>query len=196
MFWPSVNSAVYPAQSADVANNRQVMKVVILPVHFAFGIFDMNRDVVLVFAEDDVGHFLLAKKYLTEQGVRNEMVRFPDGRSTLDFFFMQGTGPTRDPNREYVLILDIRMPGVDGFEVLRAIRADPELKDLPIIILSTTDNDEEVERCHELGCHAYIVKPVKYGSYIDAMRKVGLFPSLLSDGFVLQKQEPVKAGAD
>jgi CheY-like chemotaxis protein len=156
----------------------------------------MNRDVVFVFAEDDVGHFLLAKKYLAGQGVRNEMIRFPDGRTTLDFFLMQGEGPTRDPNREYVLILDIRMPRIDGIEVLRAIRADSELKDLPIIILSTTDNPDEVKRCHALGCHAYIVKPVKYGSYIDAMRKVGLFPSLLRDGFVLQKQEPAKAEAD
>ncbi len=151
----------------------------------------MNRDVVIVFAEDDAGHFLLAKRYLTEQGVRNEVIRFPDGRSTLDFFFMQGEGPRRDPDCEYVLILDIRMPGVDGIEVLRAIRADSEMKELPIIILSTTDNHEEIERCHALGCHAYIVKPVKYGSYIDAMRKVGLFPSLVGGGFILQRQEPV-----
>lgn len=149
---------------------------------------EMKRPVVLVFAEDDAGHFFLTKKYLTEQGVRNEMIRFPDGRTTLDFFFMKGDGLKRDPMCDYVLILDIRMPRIDGFEVLKTIRADGELGDLPVIILSTTDNPDEVARCERLGCHAYIVKPVKYGTYIDAMRKVGLFPSFVSDGFVLQRQ--------
>ena len=92
---------------------------------------------------------------------------------------------TMDPEKQYVLMLDIRMPGVDGIEILKVIQSDERLSDTPVIMLTTTDNPHEIERCYKLGCSAYIVKPVKYNTYIEAMRKVGLYPSIVADGVKL-----------
>ncbi|MGZ8940422.1 MAG: response regulator, partial [Limisphaerales bacterium] len=85
----------------------------------------------------------------------------------------------RDPHQSYVLLLDIRMPKVDGVEVLRRLKGDVSLKNLPVIMLTTTDDPEEVKRCHELGCSAYIQKPVDYDKFAEAVQRLGLFLELL-----------------
>lgn len=135
----------------------------------------MKKEVVILVTEDDKGHFSLIKKNLQRAGIWNEMVRFADGQELLDFLYMRGDGLKREHNVEYLLLLDIRMPKIDGIEVLAKIKQDKELKKIPIIILTTTDEPRVVERCHSLGCSIYIVKPVEYESFIDAIRKVGMF---------------------
>lgn len=87
----------------------------------------------------------------------------------------QGDGPQREPNTAYVLLLDIRMPKMDGTEVLEQIKADPELCKMPVIMITTTDDPREVAHCHELGCSNYVTKPVEYDSFVDAIRQLGLF---------------------
>ena len=79
----------------------------------------------------------------------------------------------------YLVLLDIRMPKVDGIEVLRRIKEDQELRKLPVIMLTTTDDMREVQRCHELGCNVYIQKPVDYDRFAEAIRRLGLFITLL-----------------
>lgn len=79
----------------------------------------------------------------------------------------------------FLILLDIRMPKVDGIEVLRRLKADPILHRLPVIMLTTTDDTREVERCHELGCNVYIQKPVDYDKFAEAIRRLGLFVMLL-----------------
>ena len=81
--------------------------------------------------------------------------------------------------RIYLILLDIRMPKVDGIEVLRRLKLDPELRKLPIIMLTTTDDTREVERCHQLGCSVYIQKPVDYERFAEAIRRLGMFISLM-----------------
>ncbi len=139
----------------------------------------MRRDVVILVAEDDDGHFSLIQKNLQRSGIWNDMVRFVDGQEALDFLFMKNGGPKREHSHKYLLLLDIRMPKVDGVEVLERIKQDPELRKMPVIILTTTDDPREIERCHRLGCSIYIVKPVEYEGFIDAIRKVGLFLSVV-----------------
>ena len=139
----------------------------------------MRRDVVILVAEDDDGHFSLIQKNLQRSGIWNDMVRFVDGQQTLDFLFMRDGGAKREHSHKYLLLLDIRMPKVDGVEVLERIKQDAELKKMPVIILTTTDDPREIERCHSLGCSIYIVKPVEYEGFIDAIRKVGLFLSVV-----------------
>jgi len=97
----------------------------------------------------------------------------------LDFFFKRGPGPASEPNQMYLVLLDIRMPKVDGIEVLRRLKGDPELHKLPVIMLTTTDDIREVERCHQLGCNVYIQKPVDYEKFAEAIRRLGLFVMLL-----------------
>ena len=135
----------------------------------------VTDEVVILIAEDDSGHAALIQKNLRRAGLRNPILVFGDGQAVLEFLFRRGAGPHRDPGRPYLLLLDIRMPKVDGIEVLRQIKADPELRKLPITMLTTTDDPHEIERCHLLGCSNYVTKPVDYDKFIEAIRQLGLF---------------------
>ncbi len=134
----------------------------------------MKEQVVILIAEDDPGHAVLIEKNLRRAGINNKIIRFADGHETLDFLFRRGEGPQREPGTAYVLLLDIRMPKVDGVEVLRHLKQDEELKKLPVIILTTADDPREVEYCHRLGCGVYITKPVESDRFVEAMRQLGL----------------------
>ena len=141
----------------------------------------MKEEVTILIAEDDDGHFSLIKKNLQRSGICNEIIRFTDGQQALDYIFpeKQEIRAGRKPSHEYLLLLDIRMPKVDGVAVLNRIRQDEEFKKMPVIMLTTTDDPREIERCHSLGCSVYVVKPVEYESFIEAIRKVGLFLSVV-----------------
>ena len=138
----------------------------------------MTEEVVILIAEDDAGHFALIKKNLWRSCIANEILQFKDGQEILDFFFGEGDGPTRKKNAKYVLLLDIRMPKVDGREVLRRMKGDPELRKIPVIMLTTTDEEAEVENCYDLGCSFYIVKPADYNMFMEAVGNLGTFLSL------------------
>ncbi|MBI5772384.1 MAG: response regulator [Verrucomicrobia bacterium] len=139
----------------------------------------MTKEVVILIADDDAGHVRLIEKNLTRAGLHNPILRFENGQDTLDFLFQRGDGPKRKHDTSYLLLLDIRMPKVDGVEVLRQIKADAELKKIPVTMLTTTDDPREVERCHGLGCSTYIVKPVDYEKFAEAIKSLGLFISLV-----------------
>ncbi len=137
-----------------------------------------NAPTVLI-AEDDEGHAILVQQTLKEAGLGNSIHHFKDGQAILDYLFRRGSGPHRETDRPYVLLLDIRMPKVNGVEVLKQLKASEDLRKLPIIMLTTTDDPREVIRCHELGCNVYIQKPVDYDKFSEAIRRLGLFIMLL-----------------
>ena len=139
----------------------------------------MRKEVVILIADDDAGHARLIEKNLQRAGLHNQIIRFENGQQTLDFLFCRGPGQTRSSDVSYLLLLDIRMPQVDGIEVLRQIKADVELRKLPVSMLTTTDDPREVGRCHELGCSNYIVKPVDYDRFSEAVKQFGIFISLM-----------------
>jgi CheY-like chemotaxis protein len=139
----------------------------------------MKNEVVILVAEDDEGHAKLIIRNLKRAGIKNEIIHFRDGQETLDFLFRRGTGPGRKDCTHYLLLLDIRMPKVDGVEVLRQIKDDRNLKKLPIIMVTTTDDPLEVDKCYEAGCSNYVVKPVDYEKFIKAIRQLGLFLSVI-----------------
>ena len=139
----------------------------------------MDNDLKVIIAEDDEGHATLIEKNLKRSGVVNEIIRFNDGEEVLDFFFKKGSGPHMDDNHSYLLLLDIRMPKIDGTEVLKALKQDEKLKKLPIIIISTSDDPKEIELCHELGCNNYITKPVNYERFVDKIHQLGFFLKIL-----------------
>ena len=140
----------------------------------------MKREVVILVADDDAGHVRLIEKNLRRGALDNRIERFEDGQQVLDFLFRRGERK-REREREtaYLLLLDIRMPKVDGVEVLRQLKQDEELRKLPVIMLTTTDDPREVERCHALGCSTYVVKPVDYEHFADAISKMGNFITLV-----------------
>ena len=139
----------------------------------------MQRDVVILIADDDAGHARLIEKNLQRAGLTNTVQRFEDGQQILDFLFRRGAGPHRIPDTPYLLLLDIRMPKLDGVDVLRQIKADPELRKIPVSMLTTTDDPREVERCHALNCSNYLVKPVDYEKFAEAIKQLGLFITLV-----------------
>jgi CheY-like chemotaxis protein len=136
----------------------------------------MTYDVLILIADDDDGHALLIEKNLKRAGLRNPTRRFEDGQQVLDFF-LRGDA-ARLAAKSCLLLLDIRMPKLDGVEVLRRLKSDAELRKIPVCMLTTMDDPREVERCHALGCNTYIVKPVDYNKFSDAISKLGQFLSL------------------
>ena len=143
------------------------------------GKIDMHKEVVILLAEDDEGHAGLIRKNLTRGHILNELLHFKDGQEILDFLFQIGDGPQRQPGASYVLLLDIRMPKIDGTEVLVQVKTDPELRKIPVIMITTTDDPREVERCHAMGCNNYITKPVDYDKFVNSIRQLGLFLSIV-----------------
>lgn len=135
----------------------------------------MNQEVVILIAEDDEGHAGLIKKNLSRAGIQNKILHFSDGQEIIDFLFLKGEGSHRQTGEAYILLLDIRMPKIDGTEVLRMIKNDAELKKIPVIMITTTDDPREVDACHSLGCSNYISKPVEYEAFVNAIRQLGLF---------------------
>jgi CheY-like chemotaxis protein len=131
--------------------------------------------ILIVLVEDDDGHADLVVRNLKRAGVANGIHRLRDGQEALDF--VQGglapDGPT--VSQPMLLLLDIKMPRVDGVEVLRQLKADPRTAVVPVIVLTTTDDPREIQRCYELGCSVYITKPVDYQAFVEAINRLGLF---------------------
>jgi len=134
----------------------------------------MKKEFNIIVAEDDLGHFTLIQQNLFRMGFRSRILHFTDGQQVLDYLFRQGEGPHREPDKSYLLLLDIRMPKVDGIEVLRQVKADPVLRTIPVIMLTTSDDEESIHRCRELGCTDYVVKPMDIPNFTQAIHKVGL----------------------
>ncbi|MDY6964448.1 MAG: response regulator [Halobacteriota archaeon] len=138
-----------------------------------------SDEIIILIAEDDMGHASLIKKNLKRSGITNQIIHFKDGEEVLNFLFKRGDLPHRVDGVSYLLLLDIRMPKIDGTEVLRQIKSDDELKKIPVTMLTTTDDPREIERCHELGCSNYITKPIDYDRFVETIRQLGLFLSVV-----------------
>ncbi len=139
----------------------------------------MPKQVVILIADDDPGHSRLVEKHLRRAGLNNPIHHFVDGQAVLDYIFGAEDPPAIDTSLSHLLLLDIRMPKVDGVEVLRRVKEHPDYRKMPVCMLTTTDDPREVERCHALGCNSYIVKPVDYEKFADAINQLGLFITLV-----------------
>ncbi len=131
----------------------------------------MNRpeDVVIVLAEDDPGHARLIQKNLRSV-ITNEIVRFADGQQALNYLRRE-----EQASRQHLLLLDLNMPVMDGYQVLKHLKEDPRTVLIPVIVLTTTDDPAEIQRCYDLGCNSYVVKSADYDLFTEAMRRLGLF---------------------
>ena len=138
-----------------------------------------NEPLVILLAEDDEGHAYLIQQNLQEAGVANRIVHVPNGQAALDYVHCRGAYAARVPDGPLLVLLDINMPLADGVEVLRQLKADPHTNQLPVIMLTTTDDPREVQRCYDLGCSSYVTKPVDYDRFVEAIRRLGLFLSIV-----------------
>jgi len=138
-----------------------------------------NEHLVILLAEDDDGHASLIQRNLKRAGVANQVVRVRDGQEALDYIRRQGAYAGRASSAPLLLLLDINMPKVDGVGVLQAIKADLATAQVPVIMLTTTDDPREVNRCYELGCSVYITKPLQYEAFVDALTRLGMFLEII-----------------
>lgn len=121
----------------------------------------MQKNVVILIAEDNEGHFVLTKLCLRRGGISNKIIWLEDGQETLDFLQDARQKETKsDTPEKYILLLDIRMPKVDGIKVLEQVKTSDNLRDIPVIIVSTSNAQANMEICIKLGCNAYITKPL------------------------------------
>jgi CheY-like chemotaxis protein len=136
--------------------------------------------VVILLVEDDPGHAKLIEKNLRRSGLLNELIVVTDGSRALDFVFHQGEFAEYGNSRPLLILLDLNLPVLDGYQVLQRLKASDETKTIPIVILTTTDDPREVARCYELGCNVYVTKPVEYEQFSEAIRQLGLFLSVVT----------------
>ena len=149
---------------------------------------------MILLVEDDDGHAQLILRNLKRAGVANEIVRARDGRDALDFIGCAGAYANRAPKAPLLIVLDINMPRVDGVEVLRILKASAVTAKIPVIMLTTTDDPREIDRCYGLGCSVYISKPIKYENFVDALNRLGLFLEIIKVPTAREQQAPPSAG--
>ena len=131
--------------------------------------------VTILLVEDDPGHARLIEKNLRRANIKNEIHFATNGQEAIDYLFCEGEYANNNHASHLLVLLDLNMPVLDGYQVLERIKTDERTKRIPVIILTTTDDPREVSRCYELGCNVYITKPVDYEQFAEAMRKLGLF---------------------
>lgn len=133
------------------------------------------KEMVILIAEDDDGHAELINDGLKDAGICNTIIRFQNGEEAWNFLSGEGKTIVKDKSKSYLLLLDINMPVMDGVEVLKRIKSNEDLKETPIIMLTTTDDPREVEECYKLGCNFYITKPVDFIKFTETLQSIGLF---------------------
>jgi len=136
-----------------------------------------QNPVTIVMVEDDDGHARLIERNIRRAGISNLIRHFTDGTSALEFLFNGPDGPLL--NGPSLVLLDLNLPDMSGIDILAKIKAEPALKRMPVVVLTTTDDKVEIQRCYDLGCNVYITKPVDYESFADAIRQLGLFLSVI-----------------
>ncbi len=139
----------------------------------------MTTPVTIIMIEDDEGHARLIERNIRRSGVNNEIVPFTNGTDALDYLFgADGTG-IGHKGRALLIVLDLNLPDMMGTDILRQLKQNKYLKSAPVVVLTTTDDSQEIKRCYELGCNVYITKPVNYESFANAIRQLGLFFSVI-----------------
>lgn len=139
----------------------------------------VDRSVTILLVEDDPGHARLIEKNLRRAGISNPMILQDDGQKALDFIFAEGTRAGTPPPSPLLILLDLNMPVMDGFQVLRRIKGDERARRIPVVVLTTTDSPGEIAKCYALGCNVYVTKPVEYEQFCDAIRQLGLLLSIV-----------------
>jgi len=135
------------------------------------------QHVTIVMVEDDEGHARLIEKNIRRAGISNAIRHFLDGTSALEYLTRHQDGPAL--NGPALILLDLNLPDMHGADILAKIKSDERLKRTPVVVLTTTDDKVEIQRCYDLGCNVYITKPVNYESFAQAIRQLGLFLSVI-----------------
>ncbi len=135
--------------------------------------------VTIIMVEDDAGHARLIEKNIRRAGVTNEILPFTDGTSALAFLLGEDGSGRVNANRPMLILLDLNLPDMTGVDILKIIKENEHIRRVPVVVLTTTDDQREIQRCYDLGCNVYITKPVNYEGFSNAIRQLGLFFSVI-----------------
>ena len=135
-----------------------------------------SRSITILMADDDADDRALARDALEESRLRNDLRFVENGEQLLDYLRRRGKfAPPADSPRPGLILLDLNMPRMDGREALEAIKADPELRRIPVVVLTTSKAEEDVVRSYDLGASSFITKPVTFGALVETMRALGRY---------------------
>ena len=135
----------------------------------------------ILLVEDDPNDAELALEALAEYHLANEVLHLRDGAEALDYLYRRGAFTARGDDQPSVVLLDLKMPKVDGMEVLQRIKADPDLMRIPVVIMTSSKEEKDMVNGYGFGANAYIVKPVQFQSFVEAVKCVGAFWALLNE---------------
>jgi len=136
-------------------------------------------DILLV--EDNPDHAILTKKVLEKNNVANRVHVVEDGEEALDFLYHKGQYSNGDESpRPGLILLDVNLPKLDGFEVLKRLKSDPDYKSIPVVMLTTSSRDEEVVKSYAEGANSYVAKPVKFEEFTEKVKNIGLYWGLIN----------------
>lgn len=138
------------------------------------------QNVTILLVEDNPGHARLVEKNLRRANINNPIVTVGDGGQAMAYVFREGPYSDVPMPENLLVLLDLNLPVMDGYQVLRRMKENEATRRIPIIILTTTDDPREIHRCYDLGCNVYLTKPVDYEDFSEAIRKLGLFLSVVA----------------
>jgi CheY-like chemotaxis protein len=135
----------------------------------------------ILLAEDNTKDVELTLEALSEHNLANHVVVVKDGVEAMEYLRCEGNYKLRSQGNPAVILLDIKMPRMDGIEVLKAIRNNDKLKMIPVVMLTSSREEPDLKKCYEIGVNAYVVKPVNFKEFIDAVKQIGIFWALLNE---------------
>jgi CheY-like chemotaxis protein len=138
-----------------------------------------ERPVEIVMIEDDDGHARLIEKNIRRAGVNNAITAFTNGTDAVNYLFGPDNSGEVNKNKPLLVLLDLNLPDMTGVEILSRLKTNEHLKRIPVVVLTTTDDALEIQRCYDLGCNVYITKPVNYENFANSIRQLGLFFSVI-----------------
>lgn len=135
----------------------------------------------ILLVEDDPQDIELTLTALAEYNLANEIVIARDGVEALDYLYRRGVFAQRPAGNPVVVLLDLKMPRLNGLEVLRQLKADEQMHPVPVVILTSSRESGDLEECYRLGVNAYVVKPVRFAEFVEAVKQIGVFWALLNE---------------
>jgi CheY-like chemotaxis protein len=139
---------------------------------------DLKR---ILLVEDSANDVELTLSALAENLLANEVVVVRDGEEALDYLMRRGIFKMRTPGNPAVVLLDLKLPKVDGLEVLKVIKTDPSLRTVPVVMLTSSREEQDVVKSYSLGVNAYVVKPVEFDEFVKALKELGLFWAVINE---------------
>jgi CheY-like chemotaxis protein len=137
------------------------------------------KPVTIIMIEDDEGHARLIEKNIRRAGVSNQIIPFTDGTSALRYLMGEDGSGAVSSGRQLLVLLDLNLPDMTGVDILEKVKGNEHTRRSPVVVLTTTDDQREIQRCYDLGANVYITKPVDYDGFANAIRQLGLFFSVI-----------------